>query len=292
MSPGNPCAPQSIAVGMLGAALLLLAPGCSSSSGSPAAPTIGAARTFQLAGFQPADPVRPGKTVDVAFTIDQPSGAPLVKYRTGSGPHTGVHLIVVRDDLSSIVHRHPKIAADGSIRQPLSFAAPGHYRVLVDAYPNLSGPRRNFQLFTDITVAGAYKPRPLPRFSPTQTVNGYRVTLQGASHLKAIQAAFVKATVTDPQGRPVKFVPFYGALAHAIFFRAHTLDYFHTHVCGAAANGCTSALGTPGVIGHSTRPGRLDIGILLPLPGTWRLFLQFQTANGGVVTAPFTLVLK
>jgi hypothetical protein len=291
VSPGERVA-SSTWRGLLLVVVLALATGCSSSSGTPAAPTIQAARTFHLAGFQPTGAVEAGKSVDVSFRIDQPSGAALVDYRTGSGPHTGVHLIIVRDDLSTIVHRHPKIGSDGTIRQPIVLPAPGRYHVLVDAYPKLTGPQRNFQLVSTIVVKGAYKPRPLPAFSPTVTVDGYRISLSGAAHLKAIQPAFATATVTDPQGRPVKFVPFYGALAHAIFFRAKTLDYFHTHVCGRAANGCTSVLGGPRIVGHSSKPGRLDIGILLPLPGTWRLFLQFRTAEGGVITAPFTLTLR
>ena len=276
---------------LLAGSVALLAAGCSSSSSRPAAPRIGAARTFHLDGFRPAGVVQPGKPVVVAFTIDQPSGAALVDYRRGSGPHTGVHLIVVRNDLSVIIHRHPKVGPGGLIRQPIVLPAPGRYRVLVDAYPNLSGPLRNFQLVATLRAAGTYHARPLPAFKPTQVVDGYRVSLRGASHLKAIRPAFVMATVTDPSGRPARFTPWYGALAHAIFFRAGSLDYFHTHVCGPAATGCTSVLGGASVTGRSSKPGRLDVGVLVPLPGTWRLFLQFKT-NGRVLTAPFTLHVR
>jgi hypothetical protein len=270
---------------------VVVAAGCSSSSSAPKAPTIGAARTFHLAGFEPTAPVQPGNPVDVTFRIDQPSGKPLADYRTGSGPHTGVHVIVVRDDLSAIVHRHPKIGPGGTVRQPFVLPAPGPYRVLVDAYPNLSGPQRNFQLFANIRASGSYKPRPLAPTKGVQTVDGYRISLSGASHLRAIQPAFVKATITDASGKPARFQPWYGALAHAIFFRARTLDYFHTHVCGAATLGCTSTLGGSSVTGRSSKPGRLEVGILLPEAGTWRLFLQFRT-RGHVVTAPFTLRVR
>jgi hypothetical protein len=273
---------------LLAGLVMLVAAGCSSSSSRPAAPTIGAARTFRLANFAPTGTVRPGKPIVVAFRIDQPSGSALVDYRRGAGPHTGVHLIVVRDDLSLIIHRHPKVGAGGEIRQRLVLPKPGPYRVLVDAYPNLSGPLRNFQLFTTIRAAGSYKPQPLPPFQPTQVVDGYRVTLRGASHLKAIDPLPVNATVVDPAGNPVKFQPWYGALAHAIFFRKGSLDYFHTHVCSPAATNCTSILGGTRAVGRSSRPGKLNVVVLVPLPGTWRLFLQFQ-ANGKVLTAPFTL---
>jgi hypothetical protein len=276
---------------LLAASAVLLAAGCSSSSSRPAAPKIGAARTYHLAGFRPTGSVPAGKPVVVAFTIDQPSGAALVDYKRGSGPHTGIHLILVREDLSVIIHRHPKVGPDGAVRQPIVFPKPGPYRVLVDAYPNLSGPLRNFQLTADVQVAGAYRRQPLPAFTSTDHVGGYTVTLRGAGRLKAIDPIPVSATVVDPAGRPVRFVPWYGAIAHAIFFRKGSLDYFHTHVCSPNASGCTSILGGTRAVGRSSRPGRLSVVVLVPLPGTWRLFLQFQ-ANGDVVTAPFTLRVR
>ena len=99
------------------------------------------------------------------------------------------------------------------------------------------------------------------------------------------------ATITDPQGRPAQFTPWFGALAHAIFFRAGSLDYFHTHVCGPSTPGCTSILGGAKVVGRPTAPGRIRVGVLLPIAGTWRLFLQFQT-DGRIITAPFTLRVR
>ena len=114
--------------------------------------------------------------------------------------------------------------------------------------------------------------------------------MQGEPKLKAVQAAFLTLNVTDRKGRPVTFTPWYGALAHAIFFRSGTLDYFHTHVCAPGATGCTSVLGSAQVTGTSSTPGKLQVGVLLPVPGTWRLFVQFKV-HGKVITAPFTLTV-
>jgi hypothetical protein len=266
------------------AAALLV--GCSSSS-RPTAPTIGAARTFELSGFQPLRVKQPGP-VRLSFTILQPSGEPLTEYRTGAGPHTRVHVIIVRRDLSAIIHRHPQIGRGGRIAERVDFPAPGPYRVLVDAYPKKT---RNFQLKENVQVGGAYRPKPLPRFDPVVIRDGYRISLAGPKQLRAIQPAFLLATVTDPQGRPAAFTPFFGALAHAIFFRAGSLDYFHTHVCGPATHGCTSVLGGARIVGRATRPGKARVGVLLPIAGTWRLFLQFRS-GGTLVTAPFTLRVK
>jgi len=214
-----------------------------------------------------------------------------VTYKRGAGPHTGVHLIVVRRDLSVIIHRHPPVGPDGRISQVVDFPAAGPYRVLVDAFPAVKGAPRNFQLHENVEVGGTYRPKPLPPFSPTVTVDGYHVKLAGPRQLHAIEPAHLTATVTDPQGRPLKFTPWYGALAHAIFFRQHSLDYFHTHVCGPNTPGCTSIFGGAKVTGSSSRPGKLQVGVLLPVAGTWRLFLQFQ-GGGRILSAPFTLKVQ
>ncbi|MFL5937948.1 MAG: hypothetical protein ACJ76U_14035, partial [Gaiellaceae bacterium] len=249
---------------------------------------VQAARTFQLANFAPGAAVRAGKPTTVSFAIAQPDGKPLTTYKRGGGPHTGVHLIVVSDDLSTMIHRHPPVGADGTLRERLVLPRPGKYRVVVDAYPQ---GQPNFQLFRSIDVSGPAKPKPLPPFTRTVDTDGYRVALHGNPRLRAVQPGFLDITVTDPHGKPTRFSPLYGALAHAIFFKSGTLDYFHTHVCAPGASGCTSTLGGARVSGRSTTPGKLRVGVLVPVAGRWRLFLQTR-ADGHVITVPFTLEVR
>jgi hypothetical protein len=269
---------------------LVLAAGCGGGSKSTF-PTVGAARTYALVDFRPAAPPAAGTPTKIAFVIRQPDGKPLTRFRRGAGPHTGVHLIFVRRDLATIIHRHPPVSADGTISDTVTFADPGPYRVVVDVYPAVSGPQQNFQLFGSLRVAGDYRPAKLPPFSATQTGDGYRFALQGRPALHAIQAGFLTILVRDPKGKPVRFTPWFGALAHAIFFRSGSLDYFHTHVCAPGAAGCTSVLGATKVTGSSSTPGTLTVGVLVPAPGTWRLFIQCRV-DGHVLTAPFTLLVK
>ncbi|HYX89591.1 MAG TPA: hypothetical protein VE753_09495 [Gaiellaceae bacterium] len=280
------CRRRAAGRALLAFGALLAVAGCSSSSG-PKAPTIQAARQFELAGFRPMRLAHPGPA-RLSFTIRQPSGAPLTSYRRGAGPHTGIHLIVVRDDLGVIIHRHPPVGSGGKAVQTVYFPSPGPYRVLVDAYPAVKGAPRNFQLHEDIHVGGAYRPRPLPPFSPVAAPHGYHVSLRGPKRIHPIEATTLTARVADPSGHPVRFKPWYGALAHAIFFRAGSLDYFHTHVCGPSTPGCTSIFGGARVVGRPAGPGQLHVGVLLPVAGTWRLFLQFRD-RGRILTAPFTL---
>jgi hypothetical protein len=284
------------------APLALLAAACGGGGSNPAMPTIGAARVTKVVDFAPAESVAVGKPAAVSFTIEQPDGSPLTKFRRGPGPHTGVHLIYVRDDLTTIIHHHPPLGGDGKIDDTVTFPEPGPYRLVIDVYPARcpgtatpaipGAPVRtcNYQLFEEVKVAGSYRPQPLPPTSQVQSAGGCRFALSGAAQLRAIQAKLVHVTV-DCNGKPATFQTYYGALAHAIFFRKGSLDYFHTHVCAPGATGCTSVLGGAQVTGRSATPGKLTVGVLVPVAGTWRLFLQVQV-GGKVLTAPFTLHVR
>jgi hypothetical protein len=271
--------------------LVLAAAGCGGST-EVKAPTVQPAAVYKLTDFKPSGPVVAGKPVKVSFRIAQPDGTPLTRFKTGAGPHTGVHLIVVRDDLADIIHEHPPVGGP-TISKTITFPEPGPYRLVVDVYPASSDQQvnSNFQLFQDVRVQGAYHPKPLPPTASTSVVDGYRFTLHGAAALKAIQAKLVTVDVTGPGGTRPTFTPWFGALAHAIFFRKGSLDYFHTHVCALGVSGCTSALGPAKVSGTSATPGKLKVGVLVPAPGTWRLFLQSRI-DGKVFTVPFTLHVR
>lgn len=271
------------------AAVGLAGCGGGGSSGSPTI-SIQPARQYRL-DFKTIGPAVAGKPTHIAFTILQPNGEPLTKFKRGPGPHTGVHLIMVRKDLAAIVHRHPPVKPSGRFTDTVVFPKGGPYRVVVDVYPQQTTPQPNFQLFDSLRVKGAYKPQALPPFAATQTVDGYTFKLHGKPKLRAIQASFLDFTVTSPDGKPATFTPWYGALAHAIFFRQGSLDYFHTHVCAPGASGCTSILGGAKVTGSSSTPGKLAVGVLVPVAGTWRLFLQTRV-GGQIVTVPYTLQVR
>ncbi len=278
---------------MLLLVLATLAASCGGGgAGTIAAPSIGAAHQYQLGGFRPQVVARPGHPTTVAFTVIQPDGKPLVDYKTGPGPHTGVHLIIVRNDLNTIIHTHPPIGPDGRISTKVTFDEPGPYHVLVDVYPakTVNG-QVNFQLTKSLRVRGEYTPEPLPAFSQTVVTHGYTFTMHRSPVFPLAQAALATVTVKDPQGKPAVFTPWYGALAHAIFFHKDSLVYFHTHVCAPGMSGCTSVVPGASVKGSSTKPGVLHVGVLLPVPGVWRLFLQCQL-GGRILTAPFTLTVK
>ena len=282
-----------LALSLVAGALTLAACG---SSGAPKTPTIQKVLVTQVAGFKPAGPVAAGKPVTVSFRIVEPNAAgtklvTMTRFRRCCGPHTGVHMIIVRDDLGVIIHQHPPVRPNGVFTQQVTFPKPGPYRVVLDVYP-ATGAQPNFQLINErIRVAGAYRPQALPKPIRSETVDGgyhFRIAKIVPSPLKAIESALMYVTITDPQGKPVTFSPWFGALAHAIFFHAGRFEYFHTHVCSPGAGGCTSLIAGSKVVGSSAVPGHLTVGVLLPDSGTWQLFLQLRD-RGKILTAPFTL---
>jgi hypothetical protein len=262
---------------------------CGGGGGSPALPTVAPARVPKLVWQGPATLAKPGTTT-LHFAVRMPDGKILTRFRTGPGPHTGVHLIIVRDDLSSIIHKHPPIPASGRLALPVTFSRAGRYHVLVDIYPASGAGPRNFQLTHELQVGTTDVKAPLPTYANVIKTGGLTFTVATLPKLAVAVPGTMVVNVTDANGKPVTFTPFYGALAHAIFFRVDTLDYFHSHICGTDP-ACSAGFGTPATTGHSTKPGRLELGVLLPAAGRWRLFLQV-THRGKLITAPFTLRVR
>ena len=158
----------------LGLPLVVLLAGCGGGSSPSGGPDDPAGEDLQLVDFTPTAPVVAGKPTVVSFVIQQPNGKPLIHFKRGPGPHTGVHLIIVRRDLATIIHKHPPIAADGTISETVTFTKPGPYRVVVDVYPARPGRSRTSSCSRRCTSPGTYVPQKLPPFSPTVTTGGYR----------------------------------------------------------------------------------------------------------------------
>ncbi len=185
-----------------------------------------------------------------------------------------MHLIVARRDLSGFRHVHPVMAADGTWRLPLTFAAAGDYRVFADFQPK--GRAAGLTLGADVPVAGAYTPTPLPAPALTAAVvDGYRVTLAG--ELTPGESSRLTLSV-EKDGVPVTDLePHLAAYGHLVALRQGDLAYLHVHPDGEPGDGRTAA--GPNIVFYAE----------VPSTGTYRLYLDFK--HGDVVrTAEFTAV--
>ena len=210
------------------------------------APTVQPAAVYKLDDFQPAGPIVAGKPV-ARLVRDPAAGrhaADEVQARRRPAHRRPPDLRPGRPRL-----HHPQASADRrrrTIAETITFPAPGRYRLVVDVYPASADQQstRTSSSSGSVDVKGAYTPKPLP---PTSTT-------AGAGRLP-LHAARRRRPEGDPgaarDGRRHRarrreartFTPWFGALAHAIFFRKGSLDYFHTHVCAPGVSGCTSVLG-------------------------------------------------
>ena len=216
----------------------VLITGCGGAGSGLTVPTVAPARVYTLGGFEPSGPVTPGRPVTVTFTVVLPSGKPLTRYKTGPGPHTGVHLIIVRDDLAYIIHQHPPIGPNGLLRQTVTFPAPGRTRcssTCIRTSPAVRPTSSCSERSTSPVTTGRCRYlRTSPIWSSTATTSSWR----RIHRCTRSRREFLNVEVTDSHGHKPTFVPWFGALAHAIFFRKGTLDYFHTHICAPNAPNC------------------------------------------------------
>jgi hypothetical protein len=216
------------------------------------------------------DSVQAGVPVTFAFQILQYDGTPLMKYKPEHDKL--LHMIVARRDLSNFQHVHPNLGPDGVWRIPLTFAEAGEYKVFADFFPLWA--IHNSVVAADVSVAGDYQPRALPKQSNTASVDGYTATVKGT--LSAGRSSKLTVSIAK-DGKPVTDLePYLAAYGHLVVLRDGDLAYLHVHPQGTPGDG-------------KTRPGPdIEFFATPPTYGAYRMFLDFQ--HGGVVrTAEFTV---
>ncbi|WP_406060863.1 DUF748 domain-containing protein [Streptomyces sp. NBC_01077] len=205
-----------------------------------------------------------GKSV-LKFSIKDATGKKVTAFTTEHGKE--LHFIVASRDLNTFRHLHPVKAADGTWTTPVDLPAAGGYKAFADFKPAAPG-ARGITLGADLSVPGAYTPKPLPAVTPASTVDGYQVRLGGT--LNPGKAGELRLTVTKA-GKPVTDLePYLGAYGHLVALRDGDLAYLHVHP-------------------NEGGPGPdVSFTATAPSAGTYRLFLDFQH-EGKVRTAAFTV---
>lgn len=184
-----------------------------------------------------------------------------------------MHLYLIRSDLNSFQHLHPVMAPDGTWSVELAAHTPGSYRVFTAfTAADMTGRPSPMVLSAPVTIPGTATTAVLPPPSATAITDGYTLTLAGT----AMAGMEHTLTITISQnGKPVTSLqPYLDSYAHLTAFREGNLAFAHLHPQGTVA----------GDHGGPT----LTFRTMFVQPGSYRLFLQFQT-NGTLHTAAFTL---
>jgi hypothetical protein len=172
----------------------------------------------------------------------------------------------VNRELTAFLHVHPTLASDGTWSVDLPALPAGSYRAVADVTV-ADGPR--LALGIDLSVAGSYRPEPMPDPSDDVTVDGYHVRLSTARG----DGGEVTATLAVTRdGAPIDLEPYLGADGHLVAMRAGDLAYAHVH---------------PVTDDHVADPGTVVFDATLASAGRYRLFLDFKH-DGVVRTAAFT----
>ncbi|MFF0748126.1 hypothetical protein [Streptomyces sp. NPDC004267] len=199
------------------------------------------------------------------FSIKDATGRKVTAFTTEHGKE--LHFIVASRDLNVFRHLHPVKAADGTWSVDADLPAAGAYKAFADFKPAAAG-AKGVTLGADLSVPGAYAPKPLPPVAPVADVDGYQVRLGGT--LDPGKAGELRLTVTKA-GKPVTDLqPYLGAYGHLVALREGDLAYLHVHP-------------------NEGGPGPdVSFTATAPSTGTYRLFLDFQH-EGKVRTAAFTV---
>jgi Cu+-exporting ATPase len=200
-----------------------------------------------------------------------------------------MHMIVTRTDLGTFAHIHPEPTnTPGVYTVRAKFPTAGQYLVHTEF-------RRNGQMgdvvdLHTVTVAGR---QPAEAPVPTGEVrswtgNGVRIRLEGDATVGATSDLALTFAHVDAAGQEIGPVtdlqPYLGAAGHVVVMRADGSTFAHRHAETFDNHG-RPVLAVPG-----TRFGpHLDLHVRFDRPGTYRLWAQFEVADGTVVTAPFVL---
>ncbi len=199
-----------------------------------------------------------GRTEPLRFRIVDDAGRTVRDFEAEHGAR--LHLIVVRRDLNSYQHLHPRLGADGTWSVPLELREAGSYRIYADFH---SG-GRDLTLGADLSAPGDFQPRPLPAESTVAKVDGYAVELNERA------PGALKFTVRRGGREVTDLQPYLGARGHLVALREGDLAYLHVH----PEEGATPGAG-------------ISFMAEYPSASRYRLFLQFKH-DGRVHTTAFT----
>ncbi len=221
-----------------------------------------------------AESVPAGAPSTFTFHVTGPNDHALTRYQPYESKLIVFYLI--RSDLTGYRVLDATMRQDGTWFVQLPALQPGSYRTYVTfAAPDSSqGTPLLYALSKPLNVPGHAAVAPLPPTTATATADGFTVKLTG--NLKAGAPVPLDVNVTSG-GKPVAYFDRYlDGYAHLTAFRVG--DAAFAHVLSTGRAGVSS-------------DGALTASAQFPEPGTWRLFVQFQT-SGTLHTAAFTVTVS
>jgi Cu+-exporting ATPase len=278
-----------VALAVGAAALYFARPGHSSAESMETNhATAAAVRSAADAGVRVAltlPAVTAGSPARLVYQLtDAGSGAPLTD--VVESHERPMHLIIVSQDLRHFQHVHPApTGRAGEFAVDVTLPADGAY-LLYNEFTRADG---DDIIQRDTLVAGtpsAGEAR-LAADRTAKTIGGMRVSLSGGETIRAGRQARLTFRLDDAQsGHGISDLqPYLGAPAHVVILSEDGARFAHTHGEAAGADDEHGVHGGPG----STFGPEIAFHHTFPSPGLYKVWGQFQTHDGQVITADFVV---
>ncbi len=226
---------------------------------------------------------RPGRPTTVQIRIaDAVTGRPVEDI--GRSHEAWMHFIVTRGDLATFLHIHPRpTAVPGVFQTGMTFPTAGRY--IIHTEFRRRGAMADLVARQEVVVHGL-PPRPAAAGAPSprsQIVDGIRVTLEGDARLG--DNTFTYRFADARTGAPItRLRPYLAAAGHIVVMPLDGSGFAHEHAEAEDERG-RPVFALPG---QQFGPD-LKVHADLPRPGLYRLWGQFRTAGGEVLTTTFTV---
>ena len=228
----------------------------------------------------------PGAPLRVIYRLtDQRSGAPITDVIVSH--ERPLHLIAVSRDLSQFQHIHPlPTGAAGEYAVDATFPVAGTY-VLYGGFERANG--QDVVARDELVVGSASGGAALTeRRQPVIAAPDIRVALLDSTNVRAgSEHTFTFRLENPTTGEPIRTLTTYlGAPAHVVVINADASEFVHTH--GMVVGGQT-ATGMSAMNAQPPYGPEIQFTHNFASPGLYKIWGQFQTADGRVITADFVI---
>ena len=225
----------------------------------------------------------PGSTVRLTYRLTDPAGNPFTDVVVNH--ERPMHLIVVRRDLGIFQHIHPQpTGVPGEFAVDTIFASAGSYALYAE-FTRANG--QDVVSREDLVVGAASGDASLaPDLAPDVAAPDVRVALEVPQVVRAGSQARFTFRLEDPRsGQPRRDLATYlGAAAHVVVLDARAGSFAHTHGEAPSAGFGHATMSEKGPYGPE-----IEFEHAFPAPGLYKIWGQFQTADGRVITADFVI---
>jgi len=231
-----------------------------------------------------------GTPAQLVFRLnDATTGAPLTDLVESH--EKLIHLILVSSDLIQFQHVHPQpTGTPGEYAVDVVFPTEGSY-TLYSEFTRANNHDILAQQRVSVGTAGSNPARLVEDGTP-KVSNGVRVQLDGADGLQAGTPAELTFKLEDAQtGVGLQTLqPYLGAPAHIVIIDQQNASFAHTHGEQVGAeSGTHQSSGSEQAMAGTMYGPDIAFHYTFPAPGLYKVWGQFQTQDGQVLTAAYVV---